>query len=262
MINPSTTLAQDQEISAEDLAAILNQFATELGMSITQTDILTDPVAGLLTNTISSLSTAQLAKIRLQVVLYGLQRVMQGSNHISELTTTAFIASATSGSAGGDGDDAVYNIIAALITGVRNAIDPAVLNAFTSNANYLTAVGSGAPEVTVADLLATAITITDRIAEAGYGACNSYHNSAGAGWTAAGNAAAIQAETTPLIGQISTWASSLGGRYYGANHQAEIAAIPNLHQTLSTDPSINAGFACASQFFEIDGSNNVVCIAE
>lgn len=254
VVNPATTAVFSQKISNTELVTILNQFSSQLGMTVSEADLLVDPASGLLDKSPADVTDAELAKLRLQVVLYALQRIMQGSTIINGLEGSQFVASATAGSGDGDGNDVIYKIIEAMITSVTSGINKSVISAFLADSGYQTAIGYGAPKFNMADLLATAVTVVDKATEVGYSACNA----------SSGDINAITAAITPLNAQIITWAGTLDRNYYATNHKAGIESVPYAGSQIMTemrkDTALNAGFNCASKYFEIDASNAIQCI--
>lgn len=263
ILNPATTATSALSITTTELVAILNQFSAKVGATITEADLLSDPVDGLLTKPIADLTLTELAKIRIQVVLTGMQRIMQGSTEIQKLTDTQFIAAATQGQTS---HDIIYNILEGLVNAVVEGIKQSNIDGFTSDSGYQTVLSYGGPTIKTEQFLNVAITILNRITEAGYTACNTYNQSLnGAEWNATDNAQAIENAITPLFNQIGSWAGQLGPRYYAATYQSTISDLTYGSQVIAgmTENShLKAGFDCASKHFEINTDNNVVCVSQ
>lgn len=262
ILNPATTATSALSITTTELVAILNQFSAKIGDTVTEDDVLSDPVDGLLEKPISDLTATDIAKIRTQVILTGLQRIMQGSTEIQKLTDTQFIASATQGQTT---ENIIYHILDGLVTAVISGVKQSNIDGFLNDSGYQTVLSYGGPTIKTEQFLNVAITILNRITEAGYTACNTYNENLTGNWDGAANVKAIQDAITPLINQIGSWGGDLGPRYYAATYQNTIANLTGGSQiisSMSNDANLKAGFDCASKYFEINTNNNIVCVTQ
>lgn len=262
VINPATTATSALSITTTELVAILNQFSAKIGATVTEADVLSDPVDGLLEKPIADLTDNDIAKIRTQVILTGLQRIMQGSTEIQKLTDTQFIASATNGQTT---ENIIYHILDGLVTAVISGVKQSNIDGFLNDSGYQTVLSYGGPTIKTEQFLNVAITILNRITEAGYTACNNYNANLTGAWNGADNVSAIQNAITPLISRIGTWGGDLGPRYYAATYQNTIANLTGGAQiisNMSSNANLKAGFDCASKYFEIDNNNTIVCVSQ
>lgn len=265
VLNPATTATTGLNITAAQLVNILNQFSSDIGTTLTEADITGDPVKGLADKTIASLTSEEIAKIRAQVALTGLQRVMQGSTEIQKLTGTQFYTSATTST------EIIYKIVQALVTAVKSGINQTNINGFLNDSGYQAIVNAGAPQIKTSQFLKMSVTIMDRITEAGYTACNTYNaGKTSATWNAADNMTAISNAVTPLMSSINTWGATLGPSYYAADSKATIEALPQgstIIANMTTNNTntaqknaLQAGLNCTSKYFQINSSNQIVCV--
>ena len=261
VLNPATTAVSQLNIAAEDLAAILNQFKADIGIEISAAMLDKDPLADILAKEVTELTEEELARVRAQLIIAGVQRIMQGSEKLQQLKASEFIASATQGQTA---ENMVYQIANFVVQGVKSGVNKATIQGFLADSGYNYGVSQGAPAFNTAALVNTGVTIMNRIVEAGYEACNTYNQShQGADWNGADNIAAIQAAINPLLSQIATWGPQVGKRYYAASIRKALDAMivtgGIIKSQMSQDADLKAGFDCPSGYFVIGSDNRPSC---
>ena len=240
VISPLTTL-QDKNITAAQITQIMEQF----GLTLTQTQVTGDPMDGLDELSSSTVTDAELARIRASIAVYGTLRIMEGSEAIKRLTGEQFVASATDTENG-----VIYQILDTMTDYVKEGLS-------TSNITSLTNAVTGnpnAPAVSVLDIVNTAVAITDYMTQIGYTACNESNGSLSAIQQALNDASSNGTN-------LYTWSNQLGQGYYGARNRITFRGYINGGWLNEDDlpQELRFGLDCDSGFLFIDTNSTVDC---
>lgn len=254
VINPATTAIQDKGVTSAEWVTILNQFSDQFGTVLTEADLTKDPLADLYDQDHAELSSANIARLRMQMTSYAIQRILQSTQSLRDLTGTTLIASATSGDGDGDSEDKVYKIMEQLAEAANKAVDPASFTLFLNDSAYTNIPVTVRPALTVKNFSATAMTLIDHITELAY-------KQAG---TTTGNLTAILDIMTPELVHIASRTTQIAKRYFAANHQDEFAEDTQLNRnvllSMKDDSHMKEGLDCTSGYFEITTDSKMQCI--
>ena len=254
VITPASTLAADKGITAAEITTILNQFSTQLGTVISEADLTKDPLEGALKSDHAELSTANIARLRFQMTLYALQRILQSTQTLRDLNGTALIASATLGDADGDSEDKLYSIMEKFVEGTESAVDTGGISAFLNDTAYTNIPSHVRPDFTVEDFTSTAMTLIDHITELGYKESSSR----------AGNLTAILDIISPELVHIKSRTTQIAKRYFASNHQADFSEDTKQNRdilsSMKDDSHMKEGLDCTSKHFEITTDSKMKCV--
>jgi len=254
VINPATTAIIDNSLTNAEWVTILNQFSDQFGTVLTETDLTKDPLAGLYEKDHAELSSANIARLRMQMTTYAIQRLLQSTQSLRDLNGTSLIASATLGDGDGDSEDKVYNIMVKLAEATKKAVDSTAFTQFLEDASYTNIPITIRPALTTKDFSATAMTLIDHITELAYKQSSSH----------AGNLTAIIDIITPELAHISSRTTQIAKRYFAANHQAEFSEDTRINRdvlsSMKDDSHMKEGLNCSSGFFEITTDSKMQCI--
>jgi hypothetical protein len=233
--------------------------------TVSATTLLNDPLnGGLMDKTVSQVTNSDLTNIQASLTAYGLLNVMNGSTTLKALTGTEL---ETSGTTSGQ---PVNRIATAMLRGVSDSVNVALLNniinSINTGRNGLTGaplnlpanVASQAmPEPTIGLVVKVGVKIIDDLAEVGYTTCNNTD----------GNVSAALNDVGTRFGTISTNTKimEIGTKLYGFTYKNAIknnltgsyaAALTGLRG----DANLSAGFDANDSVttFVFDNAGNIV----
>ncbi len=214
VVSPLTTL-EAKGLTADQIAEIL----TIAGLTVSATDILSDPLSGGLMDKISSqISESDLVNIQASIATYGLLRVMDGSSTLKTLTNEELYYSAiTEG-------EAVYSIVQVMVTGIKESLNASLLAMITSQMEYAKAAYPAVPDVTVETIVKVGLIIMDRFATIGYTTCNATVSESDYDKV---TAALTQVSLAQSQIVNSTNIMTLGVKLYGMKNYSTFAPIKN-----------------------------------
>lgn len=253
VITPATTIT-DKGITQAEWVIVLNQFSEQFGTVFTESDLSLDPMVDLYKKDHAELSSANLARLRMQITSYAMQRLLQSTQSLRDLNGTTLIASATLGDGDGDPEDKLYKIMEKLVEASNKAVDPATFDLFLKDTTYNNIPANVRPALTVQDFSSTAMTIIDHITELA-------HKQSVA---TTGSLNAIIGAITPELVHIISRTTKLAKRYFAVNHQTEFeednAVNIRIRQNIKADDDMKAGLDCSSGYFEITTDFKMQCI--
>lgn len=256
VITPASTAIQDKGVTSTEWVTILNQFSDQFGTVLTETDLTIDPLSGLYDQDHAELSSANIARLRMQMTSYAILRILQSTQSLRDLTGTTLIASATSGDGDGDSEDKLYKIMEQLSEAANKAVDPASFTLFLNDTAYTNIPITVRPALTTEDFSATAMTLIDHITELAYKQSSSH----------AGNLTAIIDIIKPEIAPILNRTTQIAKRYFAANHQDEFSEDTKLNRdvlsVMKDDSHMNEGINCTSGYFEISADTQTMACIE
>ncbi len=190
MITPLTVLTYKGLTSTQIKTMLIACGLTDLPEDF---DINADPMSIASSTTLDSNSS--LAMIRATIAISGMLKIMEGSTTLKVMTGAQIYNDI-------ENNGTVKTIFTNMITGVKNGLNTTLLASLKTASDNL--YGGGLPRIPTEVVINTAVTIMDKMVEAGYNACN-----------AGGNAAAIGGAIQGQMGAISSSISTLGPYYYG-----------------------------------------------
>jgi hypothetical protein len=254
VITPASTAIQDKGVTSTEWVTILNQFSDQFGTVLTETDLTIDPLSGLYDQDHAELSSANIARLRMQMTSYAILRILQSTQSLRDLTGTTLIASATSGDGDGDSEDKLYKIMEQLSEAANKAVDPASFTLFLNDTAYTDIPVTIRPALSTEDFSATAMTLIDHITELAYKQSS----------TTTGNLTAIIDIMTPELVHIVSRTTQIAKRYFAANHQDEFTEDTRLDRavlsSMKDDSDMKEGLNCTSGHFEITTDSKMQCI--
>lgn len=253
VITPATTIT-DKGITQAEWVIVLNQFSDQFGTVFNESDLSLDPMVDLYKKDHAELSSANLARLRMQITSYAMQRLLQSTQSLRDLNGTTLIASATLGDGDGDGEDKLYKIMEKLVEASNKAVDPATFDLFLKDTTYNNIPANVRPALTVQDFSSTAMTIIDNITEQA-------HKQSVA---TTGSLNPIIQAIDDQLPHIINRTTQLAKRYFAANHQTEFeednAVNIRIRQNIKADDDMKAGLDCSSGYFEITTDFKMQCI--
>ena len=259
-VTPTSTFASKGLTSAQ-IATMLNTAASDANTSslsswsISQTDVLSDPLSGdLLDKKFSEISDSDLLKIQASLASYGVLKIMTGSETLTDLNSTALETSAQSGGE--------VNLIAReMLKGVVNAVNRNMLKSVVDSISSARDDSSGLlttenfPEPSVEVITAVGVAIIDRLADEGYKACNDSDGNVTAGLNAVG---------TFLTNHNILSADSiikLGSYVMGLKYKDIYSTIPNFGNIGGGMTNLERGFNAANsgvKGFRYDSNGTII----
>ncbi len=207
VVSPITTL-ETRGLSKEQIITLL----TDAGISgLSQTDITSDPMSGLSGKT--SVTDAELKKLQTSLAVYGLLKIMKGSDTLNALTSMQ-LANSTE----------VQTIASSMVTAIKSSLNATTFNTIKSEMDTVRATANGInsqagsyiPDVTTDVIIKTAVTVMDRIVEAGYNKCNETD----------GNITLALQEAMRTKDDVISQIADISQYYYGLENQDKFNNIP------------------------------------
>lgn len=204
VVSPITTL-ETRGLSKAQIVTLL----TDAGITgLSQTDISSDPMSGLSGKT--SVTNDELKKLQTSLAVYGLLKIMKGSDALTALTSTQLASS-----------NEVQTIASSMVTAIKSSLNATTFSTIKSSMDAVRtgagAYGSYIPDVTTDVIIKTAVTVMDRIVEAGYAKCNETD----------GDVTLALAEAMSTANSVNSQVETISQYYYGLENKALFASIPN-----------------------------------
>lgn len=229
VVSPITTL-ETKGLTKNQIVEIL----TTAGISsLSATNIVLDPMNGLSKKL--SITDDELKYLQSSLATYGLLKIMEASNTLSSLSA-ADIASSSE----------INQIATAMVTAIKGSLNQTTFNTIKTqmdttrgtvpNPNFI-------PPVTLDVVIQTAVTVMDRVVEAGYNACN----------LSEGNVTVALIEANATMNQLQNEVSNIAEYYYGLKNRA---SLQNYQNYLSKD--MQNGISNSSGVLKFDEENRLV----
>jgi hypothetical protein len=237
VVSPITTLEAKGLNKAQIITLLTNAGLTGLS----ETDISSDPMAGVSGQT--SITDAQLKKLQASLATYGLLKIIDSSNEIKAMNSSQLVSST-----------AVQQITTAMVTAMTNNLNQTTftnikttMDGVRATANGINPLaGSYIPNVTTDVIIKTAVTVMNRIVEAGYKKCNETD----------GNVTLAIAEANSVAATVVSQIDTIAKYYYGLENKTKLSTIPSNFQSLIPS-EIQTGVNNTAGIFVLNEENQI-----
>jgi len=195
VISPMTTL-ETKGLTTTQIATLLNNAGLQ---GIKSNDITADPMDGLSGKT--DVTDAELLKLQSSLSLYGLLKIIKGSDRLNNLTSTELYNSTE-----------IKNILNNMVGSIKTSLNATTFNSMKTNIS-----NNNLPPVTTDVVIKTAVTIIDKIATVGYETCNATN----------GDVNLALQEVNKVKNDIINKSQDIGMYYYGLVNKEKLNNIPS-----------------------------------
>jgi hypothetical protein len=229
VISPFTTL-QAKSLSDEEIINILKAIGFD---SITQSDIISDPMNGLRTKT-ELANDDILQPLQASLTIYGMLRIMEASPEFKNMTKEEFYNSAITT------DKPINKILNLMANSVKSALNKSNFDSYKSTIDGLRSSISSIPKAKFNQIIKTSVTIMDRLIDVGFKSASKYD----------GN---MELKTTKAIESINQskdeildFGSALSLKFFGLDFSS------SLDKDSITDSDILSGINLDNASFVLD----------